>query len=483
MKTRIVIWGTNEKDEKLLIAIALNAPENKVDIYTFPEQIASEVFYNLLMNQWREGMDIEFPEGYGQIERPLSMSESLLPDELKVERTDLIQRAQTEWHFVVLSSKLYQSFKDELAEIREKVNRLESFDGGVWDELKEFWQKVQGHINDKNLFRDHSRKLKENVNDLFSSLKQFRKKLDEDFKSKSKEHAQTFYDKLHDIEERVRGGFGLQPIFNELKDIQRDYRDTKFTREDRKKVWDRLDKAFKEVKEKKFGPGKEGQTNNALQRIQRRYNGLLSAIEKMERSIGRDQKDLDFQGKRIEDSDGQLESQIRQAKVMMIEERIRSKEEKLADMHKTKLELEKKIEKEKLREEKRQQEAEKQKVKEEIKEKIAEEIKQTAQSHEVDAEKLEKAAEEISEGKRKKEKKAEPEEESIIDSISDAVGDALQDVGDTIKAVAMVVGDKIEEALDLEDDADDPVKQAFSGEDIPSESENQDYVKPSSEEE
>jgi DNA anti-recombination protein RmuC len=450
MKTRIVIWGTNESDEKLLIAIGLNAPENKVDIYTFPENLATEVFYNLMMNQWREGMDIEFPEGYGHINRPLNMSESLLPENLKVERTDLIQRAQTEWHFVVLSSKLYQSFKDEVSELKEKVARLDSFDPKVWDELRDFWGKVQGHINDKNLFRDHARKLKENVNELFSNLKQFRKSMDDEFKAKSKEHASAFFEKLQNIEERISAGLGLQPIFNELKDIQKDYRDAKFTREDRKKVWDRLDLAFKKVKEKKYGPGKEGQSN-ALVRLKRRYDGLLSAIEKMQRSIHRDRNDLEFQGQKIADSDGQLEAQIRQAKVKMIEERIRSKEEKLADMDRTKEELERKISKEEAREVKRQKEAEKEKVKETIKEKIAEEMKEAAEAREGDAEKLEKAAEEISSAFSGK-KEAKKEKDSIMDTLSNTLGESLQDVGDTIKAVAMVVGDKIEDALEGDDD-------------------------------
>ncbi len=444
MKTRIVIWGTNEKDEKLLIGIALNAAENKVDIYTFPEKQATEVFYNLMMNQWREGSELEFPEEYSHIERPLTMTESLLPENLRVERTDLIQRAQTEWHFVVLSAKLHRSFKEEIAEIRERIQELESFDRQVWDELKDFWQKVQGHIRDKNLFRDHARSLKENVNELFSELKKFRRKMDEEFKETSKENAARFHEKLQDIEERIKEGLGLQPIFNELKEIQRDYRGTKFTREDNKKVWDRLDKAFKKVKEKKYGPGKSGQSS-ALNRITRRYEGLLAAIQKMERSINRDKRDLEFQDRKIADSEGQLEAQIRQAKVKMIEERIHSKEEKLADMHRTKEDLESRIKKEEAREEQRMKEEEKEKVQQGIKEKIAEEIKEAAEARdvEVDAEKLEKAAEEISESIKKQKKTA----ESVLDSLENTIGESIKDMGDTIRAVAAVVADKIEDAL------------------------------------
>ena len=79
MKTRIVMWGTNEKDEKVLIAIALRAEENAVDIYTFPFETTSEEFYNLMLNEWRESHEVSFPEGFTHIVKPLTASDNILP--------------------------------------------------------------------------------------------------------------------------------------------------------------------------------------------------------------------------------------------------------------------------------------------------------------------------------------------------------------------------------------------------------------------
>jgi hypothetical protein len=78
------------------------------------------------------------------------VTEGLLPDDLKVDRTDVIQRAQTEWHFVVLSTKLHQVYQQELAEFKEKIQQLSTYDNKVFDGLKAFWDKVQSQSRDRN---------------------------------------------------------------------------------------------------------------------------------------------------------------------------------------------------------------------------------------------------------------------------------------------------------------------------------------------
>ena len=156
MRSRIVVWGTNSKDEKVLLAIALNADDNKIDIWSIPEKEITEEFYNLMMSEWREGKDLEIPNTAEHRVNELTMADGILPDDIRVERSDIIQRAQMEWHFVVLSSKLYRNFKTELEDFSDRVKRMELFDQGVWDELKGLGEGVQKHIYDKNLFRDHS---------------------------------------------------------------------------------------------------------------------------------------------------------------------------------------------------------------------------------------------------------------------------------------------------------------------------------------
>ncbi len=474
MKTKLVLWGSNAQEEKLLIAIELVVEDSAVKVYTFPEAKVTEDFSKLMLDEWRDGKAVEFPEGYSIEERPLSVSSRLLPDELKAEREDVVIRAQTEWHFIVLSAKLNQAYRSELEEFKDRIAKLNKFESGVWEELKAFWSKVQGQVRERNLFKEHAESLKEYTNSLFSDMKSLRSKMDDEFKKASEGNKQYFMEQLQAVEEKINNGMRLQSIFDELKNLQRKFRDTKFTKEHRSKVWEKLDGAFKVVKEKRFGPG-ANQDKSPVERLQRRFNGLLSAIQKMEQSIKRDEDDLKFQERKIARTDGQLEAQIRQAKIKMIEERIRSKKEKLKEMLSTKIELEGKMASLKKKEEERKERERVQAAKKEAQKKIAKDIKKaTAATYDEQSEKLEKAAAALKESKKQKEKpKAEdqPKGDSLLGAAATTLGDAFQDAVDTVKAVAMIMEDKVEDQLGstyekVEDSVGqvvDKVKDMFKG--------------------
>lgn len=481
MRNKIVLWGTNAADERILVALELMIDDNKVMIYTFPEAVATEEFYQQMMDEWRSDKgEVAFPEGYETITRELSITEGLLPDEIKVERGDLIQRAQTEWHFVVLSSKLSKAYKSELKDLEEKLAGLKDYDKELWANLKGFWGKVQQQIRDRTLLREHADEIRDRTNKAFEELKAMRSKMDDAFRESSKENMARFGEMMEDIEGRIQDNKQLNRIFEELKRVQKEIRDIAFTKEHRNKLWQRIDKAFKDVKEKRFGERSSG--NTPLQRISSRYNGLLTAIEKMERSIKRDEDDLAFQARKIDRTDGQLEAQIRQAKIQMIEQRVTSKREKYEDMLRTKAQLEAKIEKEKKREE---QQAARKAAESQAKEKIAADIRDQQSASTEEAEKLATAAQAINQqkgGGKKEEAESTQEEataateeaasaetkeeaaeastgETLLGAIGTTLGESLEDVVDTVRAVADVVSQKIDEKVDeIKSDIEEIIK-------------------------
>lgn len=455
MKKKIVIWGTNEAEEKLLIALELQADAGKVMLYTFSEAIATEEFVTKMMGDWRDNKEVEFPEGHVAVERKLSVTDGLIPDEIKVDRGDLIQRAQTEWHFAVLSSKLHKAYEQELAEFKEKVEQLDTYDSKIWDGLKSFWDKVQNQSRERNLFREHANHLRDNINLLFEDLKKMRAKVQGEFMAASAGVAAEFNTALDNIDERIAaGGTRLNSVFEELKQMQRRYREARMSNEHRNQIWNRIDKAFKKAKERKFGPS--ANEGSLAERHERRLAGLKEAVKRMSDSIRRDEEELTFQNKKISNSEGQLESQIRMAKIKMIDERVVSKREKLEEMQRTMVDIERQANVAKNKEAKRlEKEEERKKIaaaKEAVKSEIAAEIKTKAALSPEEAEGNQDAADEtIGDVLTDALDSAKTTASKIADKAEDSIEKAAEKGGDfldTAKAIASVVAEKAQEVFD-----------------------------------
>ncbi|HHB80114.1 MAG TPA: hypothetical protein ENK85_12860 [Saprospiraceae bacterium] len=471
MKDKLVIWGENEKDEKVMMGIHLLPDSNKIEIFIFPEAIVTETFEKAMMNEWRKGTELDFPEDHSKIERELSASESLLPDNLKTKETDLINRAKSEWLFVVLSQKLSQEFRNELDGLKEKIDHLSEYNAGAWNELKDFWGKVQKQMKEKTLIWQHTKELKDTTNGLFDKMKELRTRLEGELQEKSVVYKAEFTEALNDIQQKINNDARLKPLFDDLKNLQKKFWDTKFISKHRNELKKHFDKAFKEIKEKRFG----GESTGAgpVERLIKRLDGLDNAIHRMESSIRRDKKELEFQQHRIDTTDGQLEAQIRQAKINVVQERVNSKTHKLEDMLKTKVELEDRLQKTKERAAKQAEEAQRKaelaKAKNAAKEKIAAQIKEKdASISDEEAQKLEQAAKELTQPKKEapkaeetKAEEAKPKEEtksdgSILGAVSGMVGDAMEDIVDSVKAVAEVLEDKVEDFIaDMKSDEEE----------------------------
>ena len=152
MRNRIAVWGRDAQENRVLITIELQVADNIVRIQTYPEKIVTDEIYQAFMDKWRKGQEAELPEPDRVIARELSVSEGLLPDDLKAEQTDMILRAQTEWHFHVLSEKLAQTYKAELAEVQESLEDLadsEKNKQSRLDSKRQPWEKQLEKAADK----------------------------------------------------------------------------------------------------------------------------------------------------------------------------------------------------------------------------------------------------------------------------------------------------------------------------------------------
>jgi chromosome segregation ATPase len=429
MKNKLVIWSKNAENEKVLVAIELLSDTSKVKVYTFPEAITDETFVQKMMNEWRDGKEeVVFPEGHETIERELSITESLLPEHLKVDRPDIIQRAQTEWQFALLSAKLHAAYQQELAEFKEKIEKLSAYDGKVFTSLRAFWDKVQTQSRERNLYRQHADDLRDGINTLFDQLKGMRDRLNAEFMDASQNVYDRFNKSLDEVEERIAaGGAKLNSVFEELKKMQREYHGARMSNEHRNQLWERIDAAFKKAKERKFGP--DANAGTIAERTDRRLAGLEDAIKRLEESIRRDDEELAFQRKKVSATEGQLEAQIRSAKIKMIEERATGKRERLAELTKARADVQRQASSAQEREARAAaKEAERRQI----------EAKKAAIKSEIEAETHAKAAA-AQTGQK---------EDSLFEAATNVLGDVLLDALDTARAVASVAAEKAEEVFE-----------------------------------
>ncbi len=466
MKTKIVLWGTDANNGKVLIAMELRPEHNKVDLFTFPSAIVNDEFTTQMMDKWRNGEEVAFPEGHTHIERELTVADSILPDDLKADRTEVINRAQTEWHFIVLSSKLNQAYHSELEDYKDKVEKMTAYDASAWDNLKAFWGKVQGQVQERMLSREHADLLRDGINDLFTKLKDLRTSLNNEFEQKSSEVHTRFMATLDNIEERIKTNPKAPSIFEDLKKMQADFRNVRMTREHNNQIWARIDDSFKAAKTGKFGEqaiNNSPQDSSAAGRVQSRLDGLNAAIQKMEITLKRENDELDFQKKKIATTDGQLEAQIRQAKMRMVQERATSIQEKLNGMYETRAEVEKSLAGAKEKDAKR---AEKQEVAPAVAVAaavvaapvVAEVIEEVVVPvvEEPIAEVATPVVEIAEEAVVETSAPTVEEAAAPIASFAETAEIAIQDTVDTVKAVAEVVGEKLEDFIEeLTGDKDD----------------------------
>lgn len=336
MKTRIVLWGTNEAAEKKLLAIQLRPEDNQFDVWQFAENEASDEFSQKLMDEWRIGKPLEFPPHESHLVRDLQAGADILPEGIKAEKEDLINRARTEWLFVVMSHKAYQAYQSQLDLTKEKLNGLTEYSKEMWEEVKTFWGRIQDQMRERNLSREHGDKLKEGVNEVFERLKAFRKEMDVVFDKESEINFDKLNGKIQDIMQRIQTGkVDWSRIFNDLKQTQSEYHSAKLGKNARNTLWNSIDATFKKAKELRFG-NSSNDRSSGLDRLGKRISGLEEVIKDMNRSIERDEQDLKFFEEKLNSPNvSQLESQLREAKMVLVKERFASKQAKLADMEKT----------------------------------------------------------------------------------------------------------------------------------------------------
>jgi hypothetical protein len=457
MKNKLVLRvsiGNDDATRHALLAYEMRPAQNRYEWWMFLEDDVDAEFIQKLNDEWRNGKPLEFPAAHRNETHELTASGDLLPADCKTDRTDLVARAKTEWMFSVLSSKLFASYQTEVGALKERCDQLNAYSKEMWEELRVFWDRVQEQLRLRSLHREQADTIKEDVNQMFDRLKKLRLEEEKSFERESKAAFDSINTQLTDIEQRIQDGkIDRVRAFRELKALQAEMRDAKLARGARNQLFDRIDAAFKKVKSSaEGGPSIIPQHDPYSGRIA----GLGDVISKMQGYIDRDQKDLEnIQKGALSSSASQLEVQLREAKASLLQEKIREKLEKIADMRKTYDDLVRKRDR-------AQAEAEKNKALAEAKAKIEAQKKAEARQKEEQARELMEKAMAVVDAEKKAIEQAEAEtskEKGVKGPKAlDAPADEASAIVETVEAAPMAEEVVVEAAAEtaIESEATEP---------------------------
>ena len=280
-----------------------------------------------LQKNWVEGQAFEFPKTTIEVAPNLN-AESILPDDIRSDESGKIRAKQNEWAYTLLTAKLWESYLNELDELKKKSTELTQYDRSLFDDAKSFWERVLEHRKERDISQEALDKIKDDVNAIFEKLKTFRKTESAEFESASTKFREEVVAKLDDLKSRATEKANFKALLEEFKTIQNDSRKNRYSKSDDALLRKLFDSVFQYV---------NAQRNLFFSDMTAsRVKGLNDVIDRLASTLSRDKRDLEYMLKKGDNSKASsLEMQLTKLKVNMLNETIASKEEKLKDIRQT----------------------------------------------------------------------------------------------------------------------------------------------------
>ena len=327
-KNRFATGALNQKDEAIFVTLELNVNSMNIEVKHFATGGMKDEEIDLISRKFASGEDVEFP-AHTIVENRSFTEESLLPDNIKIEgKSGAIRQLQNEWSYLLLNAKLFEQFNAQLEDIKIKAAELKHFSSDVFEEAKEFWEKVLEYKKEREISQEKLAYFKEEINGVFDHLKKLKESLLREKDASSEKIRQEFSELLTSIDARLEEqGVHFKTILEELKAMQTKLRGEDIKRDIKNILFDDIQARYDRIKVRRDEV--MGGVNNS------RIDGLNLALARMQKTLDMDKKDLDYNTKKLDHVNNKLELQLREAKIKVLKDRIVSKEEKVADIQKT----------------------------------------------------------------------------------------------------------------------------------------------------
>lgn len=347
MNTRLVLWGEIGTDRKALIALYLQEETAKIHIYAFPKEQVTKELQDSLFVEWKNGGDYPFPDDAIHWEVDAN-SDTILPEDVKVERPEIILQSQHKWSKKLMSSRINQLLSDETALLEEKASSLGEYDQSLWDKAKAQWEKIASYQKKNEITWEQTTALKEKINGVFDALKAVKRISTEHEDQANAVLLKQFQKRIGELQAKLIYSDQWKFIFDELKKIQQELKDAPLRWNHKRAIYNNVNSIFDDLRKYR--------STEILNKTKSRITQLMKILDGLKDSIARDQENFNMQVEKMQHyTRGKLSADEIKSRFSYIFDRIKEKENKADGISQTITQLKKEIEKEKKQLEEREQ--------------------------------------------------------------------------------------------------------------------------------
>jgi hypothetical protein len=348
MQQRIVMWGEIGTDNKALVTIQLLENDAKIIINAFPKDTVTKELQDKIFVEWKNGGEIEFPETTFQWTIDANQ-DNILPENVKVERPELITQIQHKWSRKIMSAKVMQLLTDETEHILQSIDSIQNYDQKLWDKAKQQWDKIADYQKKGEITWEQTTLLKEKINLVFDALKAVKRITSEHDVEQSRILSKNFEATIEQLQNKLIYPDEWKHIFEELKKIQEELKEAPIRWNSKKNLYDKINSIYDDLKKYRATEN----INKSKSRI-KQLNQILSGIYE---SINREKDNYEMQVEKMQHyTRGRVQLDEIKNRFSYILDRIKEKENKAENIKKTIAEVEKLLAKEEYRKEKNQKE-------------------------------------------------------------------------------------------------------------------------------
>lgn len=347
MNTRLVLWGEIGTDRNALIAIHLNEATSRINIYAFPKDEATKDIQDALFVEWKNGGEFVFPENAIMWEVDAN-SDSILPENVKVDRPEIVLQSQHKWSKKLMSAKINQLLTDEIKLLHEKASVLAEYDQSLWENAKAQWDKITSYQKKNEITWEQTTVLKDKINTIFDALKAFKRIINE-----NEDHANHLYVKelqkrIDDLQNKLIYEDQWKFIFEELKKIQAELKEAAIRWNQKRNLYDKVNAIFDDLRKYR--------ATEVVGKMQNRILQLEKILHGVRDSIKRDSESYTMQiEKMMHYTRGKLTEEEIKSRFSFILDKTKEKETKAEGIQQTIEKIKKDVAKEKKQQEKREQ--------------------------------------------------------------------------------------------------------------------------------